>query len=117
MAQARRIMRHFILILLLLLHACLSTREQKQREFQQAPLFGMVYDYDQKPCPGAAILVDGQPRGQTDINGRFVVNDLARGEHRVGVRKPGFEEQDADFEFRVTHATAAGTRRRADREQ
>ena len=86
-------------VVLLLASSCVSYREQKLREFQVAPLFGMVYDYEQKPCQAAAILVDGEQRAQTDINGRFVLGDLSRGEHRIGVRKPGFEDLEVSVQF------------------
>jgi tetratricopeptide (TPR) repeat protein len=88
-----------VLAAALALVSCVSQRERRLREFTEAPLFGMVYDYDQKPCPAAAVHVDGQERARTDIDGRFVIVDLSRGEHRVGVRKPGYEELELEVQF------------------
>jgi hypothetical protein len=97
MDSARRVV--CLLPLVLAFTSCVSQREQKLREFQEAPLFGMVYDHDQKPCPAAAVRVDGEERAQTDINGRFVIVDLSRGEHWIGVRKQGYEDLELSVQF------------------
>jgi hypothetical protein len=99
MDSACWVVRLLPLVLLLASASCVSNREQKLREFQEAPLFGMVYDHDQKPCPAAAVRVDGEERAQTDINGRFAVVDLSRGEHRIGVRKQGYEDLELSVQF------------------
>jgi tetratricopeptide (TPR) repeat protein len=87
------------LLLFLPLSSCLSQREQRLVDFRSAPLFGMVYDYDQKPVPGALILVDGEEGPRSDINGRFVLRSLERGEHGITVLKEGYEELAVEVEF------------------
>lgn len=67
--------------------------------FSNAPLFGMVYDYENQPCPEAQISIDGMRRAATDINGRFVIQRLSRGKHRVSVAKEGYESLSFVFEF------------------
>jgi tetratricopeptide (TPR) repeat protein len=81
------------------LSSCLSCREKRLREFRSATLVGMVYDQDQKPCAGAWITVDGGQGPQTDINGRFVIDALERGDHRIGVGKEGFESLETQVSF------------------
>jgi tetratricopeptide (TPR) repeat protein len=83
----------------LLATSCVSVREQRLREFDRAPLAGMVYDWEQKPCPGAQLVVDGADGPRTDLDGRFVVGSLPRGEHTVRVVKPGFEPLEASISF------------------
>jgi hypothetical protein len=96
---SRRVLQLLSLLIIMLGTSCVSYREQKLREFKEAPLFGMVYDYDQKPCPAASVQVDGEERAQTDINGRFVIDELSRGEHRIEVRKKGYEELGVAVQF------------------
>lgn len=79
--------------------SCVSFREQQLREFDRAALAGMVYDWEQKPCAGAEILVDGGGGPRTDLNGRFVIGDLARGGHVVRVVKDGYEPLETRIEF------------------
>jgi tetratricopeptide (TPR) repeat protein len=88
-----------VAVLLLALSSCVSFREKKMREFTKSPLVGMVYDLDQKPCAGALILVDGREGPRTDINGRFVIDALGRGEHRIGVKKEGYEPLEVPIAF------------------
>src|SRR5512145_1044729 len=83
------------LTLVLFASSCVSWREKRLREFASSPLVGMVYDLDQKPCAGALITVDGQEGPRTDINGRFVIDALRRGEHLIGVSKQGYEPLQA----------------------
>jgi tetratricopeptide (TPR) repeat protein len=67
--------------------------------FKRANLFGMVYDLDNKPCTEAVITVDGKDGPITDINGRFVINKLANGEHTIEVRKDGYEDLTLTYNF------------------
>ena len=79
--------------------SCVSVREQRLREFDSAPLPGMVYDSEQKPCAGALVIVDGREGPRTDLNGRFVIDDLARGEHTVRVVRTGYEPLETQIRF------------------
>jgi predicted Zn-dependent protease len=68
-------------------------------EFPKAPLFGMVYDFDNQPCSGARIVLDDEEGPQTDINGRFIIGSLSSGEYKIQVKKEGYEELTANFKF------------------
>ena len=87
------------LVLVLSLSSCLSYRERRLREFESSPLVGMVYDQEQKPCAAALITVDGEEGPRTDINGRFVIDALARGDHLFKVSKEGFETLEVPLSF------------------
>ena len=87
------------LTLTLSLSSCVSYRERRLREFNSSPLVGMVYDQEQKPCAAAQITVDGNAGPRTDINGRFVIDALTRGDHRIGVSKQGFEPLEVALSF------------------
>ena len=88
-----------VLALVLSFSSCVSYRERRLREFSSSPLIGMVYDGEQKPCAGALIMVDGQEGPLTDINGRFVIDKLERGDHLFEVRKEGFEALQVPLSF------------------
>jgi tetratricopeptide (TPR) repeat protein len=88
-----------VLALALSLSSCVSYRERRLREFNSATLVGMVYDLDQKPCAAALIIVDGSEGPRTDINGRFVIDALRRGDHRIRVSKEGFEPLEVPVSF------------------
>jgi len=88
-----------VLILALSLSSCVSYQERRLREFNRAPLVGMVYDQEQKPCAAAQITVDGKEGPRSDINGRFVIDALERGDHQIGVSKEGFEPLKTKVSF------------------
>ncbi len=83
----------------LLLASCASQKNIDQQTFDTAPLFGMIYDADNQPCPGVQLIVDGAPGPVTDIRGRFVIPGLARGSHTIVARKASFEELSAKIDF------------------
>jgi tetratricopeptide (TPR) repeat protein len=72
----------FALLATLLAVSCASERARDGLAFDTAPLFGMVYDGENQPCAGVRLMVDGKEGPLSDLRGRFVVPDLARGEHR-----------------------------------
>lgn len=46
-------------------------------------LQGMLYDYDNRPVCGYTISIDKKTKTFTDINGRFVFNDVPFGNHMI----------------------------------
>ena len=85
--------------LLLLVTSCASQKARDPLVFEAAPLFGMIYDAGNQPCAGVRIEIDGTPGPQTDIRGRFVIPDLARGDHLLIARMAGYEDLVANISF------------------
>jgi hypothetical protein len=83
----------------LLVSACATFGTQDPTEFDTAPLLGMVYDTVNQPVAGAQVAVHEGPEAVTDIGGRFVLPGLSRGEHRVFVRKAGYETTEVSVAF------------------
>jgi tetratricopeptide (TPR) repeat protein len=80
-------------------NGCKTLKGDRYRDFSRAPLFGMIYDTENRPCSGARIVVDEKEGPRSDINGRFVLQSLGRGEHRITVQKEGYETLSISFEF------------------
>jgi hypothetical protein len=87
------------LLAALLAVSCASEKARDGLAFDTAPLFGMVYDGDNQPCAGVRLSVDGSEGPLSDLRGRFVVPDLARGEHRLVARKEGYEDLSIRIAF------------------
>lgn len=79
--------------------SCATLPKEALLEFEKAPLFGMVYDGASEPVGGALVMTDGEFAAATDINGRFVVPDLARGRHTCVVRREEYEDVTVEFDF------------------
>jgi tetratricopeptide (TPR) repeat protein len=79
--------------------SCASQKARGDLAFASAPLLGMVYDQENQPCAGVRFEVDGLEGPASDLRGRFVVPDLARGGHRLVARKDGYEDLAVSLEF------------------
>lgn len=97
--MVKKILQLIVIGLTLSFSSCLTRDRAASMEFGEAPLFGMVYDFDNQPCSDALIILDDEEGPQTDINGRFVIGYLPGGEHKVQVKKDGYEELSANFKF------------------
>jgi hypothetical protein len=72
----------------------------KTRDFDKSTLYGMLYDYDNKPCFGAEIYVDESEEAvQTDISGRFILVDLKKGTHQITVKLDNYEELSISYDY------------------
>ena len=88
-----------VLVVALLGVSCASQQAGDGLAFDAAPLFGMVYDEENQPCAGVRLAVDGREGPLSDVRGRFVVPDLARGEHQLVARKDGYEDLAVSIAF------------------
>lgn len=84
----------------------------KPERFTRAPLWGMVYDHQGQPCRNVSIRC-GFRRSETDFNGRFVIQDLPRGKHRLILGGAGYESLAVDIRFtdrrQIFHAVLSRT--------
>ena len=61
--------------------------DTNETDFAKAHLEGMIYDYHNNPCAGVEISVDNTPASVSDVNGRFTLYNLSRGNHTVRISK------------------------------
>ena len=80
-----------VIMLAVLFASCTSMPEEGPQSFESAPLFGMIYDQENQPVAGVAFAIDRQDGLSSDVTGRFVIPNLARGEHLLVARKADFE--------------------------
>ncbi|MCK5671908.1 MAG: carboxypeptidase regulatory-like domain-containing protein [Spirochaetales bacterium] len=81
-----------LLLIITLVSSCKSVDDGGFSQFDEAPLFGMIYDLESSPVTGVVVVLDDEKSSQTDINGRVLFGAVSRGEHSVVITKEGFEE-------------------------
>ncbi len=69
------------------------------KKIEQAPLNGMVYDYDNRPVSDVAVVLDEKWKIETDINGRFSFPLVEPGDYTLELEKEGYEPLERTFHF------------------
>jgi tetratricopeptide (TPR) repeat protein len=73
--------------------------DKSYQDFDEATFMGMVYDYDNRPCSDALIIIDEVEGPRTDMNGRFFLQSISRGTHEITIKKKGYEDLTIGFDF------------------
>lgn len=89
----------------LLALTCKTTEDPA--EFESSNLPGMIYDGDNSPCEQVRIrafkIQGGDEEAlfsvETDINGRFTLPGLDRGDYRIVAEKEGYESLESFFSY------------------
>jgi len=87
-------------VIALVLSSCKTVSNEDPLKFETAPLFGMIYDLDNKPCAGISLTLDGSRKSTSDIDGRFVLMALKPGAHTLAASGPEYETVQLTFDFR-----------------
>lgn len=87
----------FLAMTMSLLTSCLTSSDPIV--FDSAPLFGMIYDADNRPVSGARVTVGEEQTFESGVMGRVVIPDLPRGTHVIAVAKRGYEPVALTVEF------------------
>ncbi len=69
------------------------------KHFAKAPINGIVYDFDNKPCPNVTVRLNDKFVIRTDINGRFTFLGMPPGTYTLQLDKQGYESLKLDFDF------------------
>jgi len=64
-----------------------------------ADLHGAVYDVKNRPVPGCTILLNGNEKAITDVNGRFILYGLKSGVYDIETNSSYCEKYTAELKF------------------
>jgi len=62
-------------------------------------MFAMIYDFDNNPVNAVTVYVNERRVAESDIQGRFILANMNRGEHAVRLTKRGYETLEGYFHF------------------
>lgn len=72
-----------------------QTAQSRPNEVRLGQLAGNIVDAQNgRPIPGATISIQGQPSVTTNREGRYAIANLPPGNYKIGVKSPGFGEQE-----------------------
>jgi hypothetical protein len=75
-------------------HSCKSAAP-KRAFAGETLIYGMVYDHEGSAVNGAEIFIDGEKTGESDIQGRFILEMKKPGGRRAGIFREGYEPIEA----------------------
>ncbi|MDR1239719.1 MAG: hypothetical protein LBK27_06370 [Treponema sp.] len=87
-----------ILLLVFLFMSCQTGRPIK-RLSDESIMYGMIYDYESSPVSSVAVFLNGRKIADSDIQGRFVLNNVKRGTYTIRLAKKGYEELQEQFNY------------------
>lgn len=56
---------------------------------------------DGYPLVGAAVVMDGYPKGKTDANGQYAIKRMVKGERTISVQKTGYKTESVGVEVKT----------------
>ena len=101
-------------VLISLLFLSCATSKNSIIDFKKAPLYGMIYDLNNNPLSGVLIKIKTEHnttaetdpeednivrQAISDINGRFVIPNLKKGNHTLFSSLEDFEKMQLEFAF------------------
>jgi hypothetical protein len=62
-------------------------------------MYAMIYDYDNSPVTGVTVWLNGKKIVDSDIQGRFILEKMKKGEYSVKLTKKGYETFEEVFHY------------------
>jgi len=62
-------------------------------------MYAMIYDYENIPVSGVVVYINGKKKVDSDIQGRFILDKMKKGEYRVKLTKKGYETLEETFRY------------------
>ena len=83
-------------LIVFLIVACETT---PPTDFESAALLGMIYSLTSRPVPNMKIVLDDERTIRSDIEGRFIFTDVAKGQHTIVASLENYEPIIYSFSF------------------
>jgi len=85
------------LLVLTLFASCKTGKQIKLTD--KGFMYAMIYDFDNTPVSGVTVYINGVKNVDSDIQGRFILDMVKKGEYRIKLVKKGYETLEERFYF------------------
>jgi len=96
--MVKKVIGIFLFFGVMLLISCQSGKPIK-RLSDDGIMYAMIYDYDNMPVSGVTAFINGKKIVDSDIQGRFVLDKMKKGEYRIKLAKKRYESFEETFYF------------------
>jgi len=88
----------FIIFAGIMILSC-QTGKPINRATDKAIMYGMIYDFDNTPVSGVTVFINNRKIADSDIQGRFILDNMSRNEYRIKLERRGYETLEETFLF------------------
>ena len=90
----------FLMVMgIFLFMSCQSGRAVKRLSDDDRIMFAMIYDQSGNPVSGAGVYINDKRTVTSDIQGRFVLENMKRDTYKIRLEKNGYENLEEEFEY------------------
>jgi len=86
----------FLLLEITLLVSCNGTPVPLTNE---GIMYAMIYDFDNTPVSAVTVYIDDKKVADSDIQGRFILDKMEKGEYSIKLTKRGYETLEEQFYY------------------
>ncbi|MDR2965497.1 MAG: tetratricopeptide repeat protein [Treponema sp.] len=83
----------------LVLSLLISCHSSVKKLSDEGYMYAMIYDYDSLPVTSVTVYLNGIRITDSDIQGRFVLEDMKKGRYSIKLVKRGYETFEDVFEY------------------
>ena len=76
-----------------------QTGKPINRASEKAIMYGMIYDFDNTPVSGVSVFINNKKIADSDIQGRFIIDNMESGEYKIKLTRRGYEILEEIFIF------------------
>ena len=62
-------------------------------------MYGMIYDFDNTPVSAVTVYINDKKVVDSDIQGRFILDNMEKGEYSIKLTKRGYETLEEQFYY------------------
>jgi len=88
----------YIILILILTVSC-HTGKPIKRLSNEGFMYAMIYDHENSPVSGVTVFLNGKNKVISDIQGRFILDDIKQGDYNIILTKKGYETLDEVFTY------------------
>ena len=83
---------------ILVLVSC-QTGKPIKRLSDESFMYAMIYDYENSPVSGVTVSLNGKKIVDSDIQGRFILEKMEKGDYTITLAKKGYEVVNEVFRY------------------
>jgi tetratricopeptide (TPR) repeat protein len=95
----RMVKKIFVILFGVILFLSCQSGKPIKRLTNEGLMYAMIYDHDNTPVNAVTVYINGRKTVTSDIQGRFIMDRMRKGEYTIKLTKKGYETLEDAFSF------------------